>query len=100
MDIFLAILRILYVIVFFTAIFISLKFQLGEESKDERGQSILNKSYGLVFPMLPLGWLLIELYEYFIGRLDYDTYKTAIWFLVTGLLILHATIITVLKRRY
>jgi len=32
--------------------------------------------------------------------LDYDTYKLAIWFLVTGLLILQATILSVLKRKY
>lgn len=100
MEIFLAVLRIVYVIIFFVAIFISLKFELGEEHKDERGQSISNKSYGIVFPLMPLGWFLIELYDSFISELDYDTYKTAIWFLITGLLILHGTIISVLKRRY
>ena len=100
MEIFLAVLRIVYVIIFFVAIFISLKFELGEEHKDERGQSISNKSYGIVFPLMPIGWFLIELYDSFISELDYDTYKTAIWFLITGLLILHGTIISVLKRRY
>lgn len=100
MEIFLAVLRIVYVIIFFVAIFISLKFELGEEHKDERGQSISNKSYGIVFPLMPLGWFLIELYDSFISELDYDTYKTAIWFLITGLLILHGTIISLLKRRY
>ncbi len=100
METFLAILRIVYVIIFFVAIFISLKFELGEEHKDERGQGISNKSYGIVFPLMPLGWLLIELYDSFISELDYDTYKTAIWFLITGLLILHGTIISVLKRKY
>ena len=54
MDIFLAILRVVYVLIFFVAVFISLKFEMGEENKDERGQSISNKSYGLVFPLIPL----------------------------------------------
>lgn len=96
----LAILRLVYVIIFFVAVFISLKFELGEESKDERGQSISNKSYGIVFPLIPLGWFLIELYDWFIQHLDYETYKLAIWFLITGLMILHASIVSVLKRRY
>lgn len=100
MDVLLAILRITYVLIFFVAIFISLKFELGEENKDERGKSISNKSYGIIFPLMPLGWLLIELYDQFVTSLDYDTYKLVIWFLLTGLMILHAVIITILKRRY
>ena len=100
MDVLLAILRIIYVLIFFVAIFISLKFEMGEENKDERGKSISNKSYGIVFPLIPLGWFLIELYDHFVTSLDYDTYKLVIWFLITGLMILHAVIITVLKRRY
>lgn len=100
MEVLQVILRLLYVLIFFVAIFISLKFEMGEENKDERGKSIANKSYGIVFPLLPLGWLLIELYDRFIRHLDYETYKSVIWFLITGLMILHAIIISVLKRRY
>ncbi|MGD6891762.1 hypothetical protein [Bacillus cereus] len=100
MEIFLAILRISYVIIFFIAVFISLKFEMGEENKDERGKSISNKSYGIVFPLMPLGWFLIELYDQFINHLDYATYKLVIWFLISGLMILHTTIITVLRRKY
>jgi len=100
MDILFAVLNLVYVVIFFIAIFISLKFEWGEEYKDERGKSISNKSYSIVFPLLPLGWLLIELYNRFISAMDYDAYKLAIWFLVTGLLILQATILSVLKRKY
>src|SRR4051794_36249631 len=99
-DVFLAVLRIVYVLIFFIAVFISLKFEMGEENKDERGKSISNKSYGIVFPLIPLGWFLIELYDKFIGHLDYETYKLVIWFLISGLLILHGIIISVLKRKY
>ena len=91
---------IIYVLILFIAVFISLKFEWGEESKDERGKSISNKSYGIVFPLMPLGWLLIELYDQFIRHLDYETYKLVIWFLVSGLMILHGIIISVLKRKY
>ena len=100
MDILFAVLNLVYVVIFFIAIFISLKFEWGEEYKDERGKSIANKSYSIVFPLLPLGWLFIELYNRFISTLDYEAYKLAIWFLVTGLLILQATILSVLKRKY
>lgn len=100
MDVFLAVLRIVYVLIFFIAVFISLKFEMGEENKDERGKSISNKSYGIVFPLMPLGWFLIELYDQFIRHLDYETYKLVIWFLISGLMILHGIIISVLKRRY
>ncbi|WP_338654217.1 hypothetical protein V6B14_21290 [Sporosarcina psychrophila] len=100
MDIFFTVFNLVYVVIFFIAIFISLKFEWGEEYKDERGKSISNKSYSIVFPLLPLGWLFLELYNRFISTLDYDAYKLAIWFLVTGLLILQATILSVLKRKY
>ncbi|MBE1556215.1 hypothetical protein [Sporosarcina limicola] len=100
MEMLLAILRITYVLIFFIAVFISLKFEMGEENKDERGKSISNKSYGIVFPLMPLGWFLIELYGQFISSLDYYTYKLVIWFLISGLMILHAIIITGLKRKY
>lgn len=100
MEILQVVLRITYVLVFFVAVFISMKFEMGEENKDERGKSISNKSYGIIFPLMPFGWLLIELYDQFIESLDYNTYKLVIWFLITGLMILHAAIITVLKKRY
>ncbi|QNK88328.1 MULTISPECIES: hypothetical protein [unclassified Sporosarcina] len=100
MDILFAVFNLVYVVIFFIAIFISLKFEWGEEYKDERGKSISNKSYSIVFPLLPLGWLFLELYNRFISTLDYEAYKLAIWFLVTGLLILQATILSVLKRKY
>ncbi|MEK4712837.1 hypothetical protein [Sporosarcina sp. FSL K6-5500] len=100
MDILFAVFNLVYVVIFFIAIFISLKFEWGEEYKDERGKSISNKSYSIVFPLLPLGWLFLELYNRFISALDYDAYKWAIWFLITGLLILQAIILSVLKRKY
>ncbi|KAA0948709.1 hypothetical protein FQ087_17105 [Sporosarcina sp. ANT_H38] len=100
MGILLAVFHLVYVVIFFIAIFISLKFEWGEEYKDERGKSISNKSYSIVFPLLPLGWLFLELYNRFISALEYDAYKWAIWFLITGLLILQAIILSVLKRKY
>ncbi|WP_078394196.1 hypothetical protein [Shouchella patagoniensis] len=100
MDLFLAVLRLLYVVVFFGALFISLKFQWGEEGKDERGKQILNTSYGIAFPLLPLGWLFIELYSDYVSSVSYEQYKMAIWFLLTGMYILHALFILVLRKKY
>lgn len=70
-------LHLIYVLIFFIAVFIIMKFEMGEENKDERGKSISNKSYGIVFPLIPF-----------------------VWFLISGLMILHGIIITVLKRKY
>ena len=64
------------------------------------GKVIANKSYSIVFPLMPLGWFLIELYDRYISDLEYVTYKLVIWFLITGLMILHASFITLLKRTY
>ena len=100
MDTFLGVIRVGYVLLFFYAVFIQFKFEWGEEGKDERGKNIANKSYSIVFPLIPLGWLLIELYDGYISALDYATYKSAIWFLLTGLSILHAINITIFKKKY
>lgn len=100
MDALLGIFRLIYVIVFFIAVFISLKFEWSEENKDERGQSISNKSYRIIFPLLPIGWLLIEIYDGFINPVDYATYKLAIWFLLTGTFIVQAVAVTILRRKY
>lgn len=100
MEVFFAFFRITYVLVFFGAVFIYLRFEWGSEGKDERGKIIANKSYGVVFPLLLIGWLVIELIHDFITPIDYETYKLLIWFLVTGLIILHAINLLVLKRRY
>ncbi|MCM3739844.1 hypothetical protein M3210_06125 [Oceanobacillus luteolus] len=100
MEALLTTLRLTYVVIFFIAIFYALKFEFGRESKDERGKSIMNRSYGIIFPLLPLGWFLIEMYDQYIQHLNYETYKLVIWFLISGLMILHATILTVLRRIY
>ena len=91
---------ILYLIIFFASVFFTLKFEMGSEGKDERGHAIAHKSYSIVFPLVPLGWLFIELFHDYIQPMDYETYKRAIWFLLTGLMILHAISITILKRKY
>lgn len=100
MSIFITSLIIIYVLIFFIAVFISLRFEWSEENKDERGKSISSKSYRIVFPLMPLGWFLIELYDQYVRTLNYDSYKLAIWFLLTGLIILQAASLTVLRRKY
>ena len=89
---------IAYILVFFASVFFSLKFQFGEESKDERGKDILNKSYSIAFPIFILGWFIIYLIDEFITPFSFDGYKMAIWFLLTGAYIIHAVSLYNLKR--
>lgn len=91
---------VVYVLIFFYAVFVYLKFEWGEEGQDERGRRIAGLSYRIIFPLFPLGWLLLELYNDYVAKMTYDNYKLAIWFLLTGLMILHAISITILKRKY
>lgn len=92
--------RLFYVIIFFGALLFSLRFEWGSEGKDERGKTITNKSYSIIFPLLPLGWLSIELINDYIKPLNYEIYKLLIWFLLTGLIIFHAITLILLRRKY
>ena len=89
---------IAYILVFFASVFFSLKFQFGEESKDERGKNILNKSYTIAFPIFILGWFIIYLIDEFITPFSLESYKFAIWFVLTGAYIIHAASLFNLKR--
>ncbi|MFC4619796.1 hypothetical protein ACFO4N_13875 [Camelliibacillus cellulosilyticus] len=60
----------------------------------------MNRSYAMAFPLVPISWLLIEMYDRYIHHLSYESYKIAIWFMVTGIIILQAALILVFKRRY
>src|SRR5699024_4818380 len=100
MEIIWSLLRLVYVIIFFIAVFISLKFEWSTETKDVLGQSTSNASHRLAFPFLPIGWLFITLYDDFISSMDYETYKLAIWYLLTGTFILQASMVTVLRKKY
>lgn len=89
---------IAYVFIFFVSVFFSIKFQFGEESKDERGKNILNKSYTIAFPIFILGWFIIYLIDEFITPFSLESYKMAIWFVLTGAYIIHAASLFNLKR--
>ena len=89
---------IAYILVFFASVFFSVKFQFGEESKDERGKDILNTSYSIAFPMFILGWFIIYLIDEFITPFSFESYKMAIWFILTGAYIVHAVSLYSLKR--
>lgn len=91
---------LVYVIIFFGAVFVWIRFDWSAESKDERGQLISNKSYRLVFPIFPIGWFIIKLVDDYAISIPYETYKELIWFLLTGMMIIHAINITILRRRY
>lgn len=90
---------LVYILLFFASVFFGLKFQFGEESKDERGRKILNTSYGFAFPLVILGWFIIYLIDEFLAPFSLESYKMTIWFLVTGTYIVHAVTLFILKRK-
>lgn len=81
---------VLYIVIFFASVGYSLKFLSGEESKDERGQEILNKSYGIAFPIFLVGWLIIYCLDEFLALFSFESYKMAIWVVISGAYIVHA----------
>src|SRR5690625_7247110 len=85
---------------FITSIVISLRFQFGSEGKDERGQKIINTAYSVAFPIIPIGWLLITLYDDFIQSVGYSAYKWLIWVLIILAFIVHGVTIFILKRKW
>lgn len=89
---------VLYIAVFFASVWFSIRFQSGEESNDERGKEILNKSYGIAFPIFILGWFMIFILDEFITPFSLDSYKMAIWFVITGAYIVHAGSLFRLRR--
>jgi len=91
---------VLFMIMFITSIVISLRFQFGSEGKDERGQKIINTAYSVAFPIIPIGWLLITLYDDFIQSVGYSAYKWLIWVLIILAFIVHGVTIFILKRKW
>lgn len=85
---------------FLFALFNIFKFQFGSEGKDERGQKILNTAYMAAFPIIPIGWLLITLYDDYVTIIGYDLYKWLIWILVIGAFIIQGATIFILKRKW
>jgi len=90
---------VLYYLIFLASIFIYLKFSWGKEGNDERGKVIMHTAYSIVFPLIPLVWLLIFLVDKYIEPLNYEEFKWAIWYLITGSFILLSAIIIIKKRR-
>src|SRR5690625_7484506 len=91
---------VLFMIMFITSIVISLRFQFGSEGKDERGQKIINTAYSVAFPIIPIGWLLITLYDDFIQSVGYSAYKWLIWVLIILSFIVHVLTIFIFMRNW
>jgi len=100
MDLMKVIGYIVFMALFLMALFIIFKFQFGSEGKDERGQKILNTAYMTAFPIIPIGWLFITLYDDYVQVIGYDLYKWLIWILVVAAFIVHGATIFLLKRRW
>lgn len=91
---------IIFMVLFILALFVIFKFQFGSEGKDERGQKILNTAYMAAFPVIPIGWLFITLYDDYVQIIGYDLYKWLIWILVVSAFITHGVTIFTLKRKW
>lgn len=94
-----ALVYIILVPTFIIFLYISLKFIWGKESKDERGEHIINMSYTVSSPIFPIGWLLIELYHDHLYELTFNTYRDCISLLVLLTFIVQGIVITRLKRK-
>jgi hypothetical protein len=89
-----------YLVVVIFSIFVWLRFQHGEEGKDERGREIINRSYSIIFPMFLVGWVVVRLIEDFVVPLDGDAWRDAMWYLITGIMILHSVLIFIFRKIY
>ncbi len=83
---------------FILSLYIFLKFSWGEEGKDERGQKILNRSLMLSGPIIPIGWLLMEMYLEFYD-VSFTLYRDTIWILILLSFIMQGTTIFIYKKR-
>lgn len=87
-----------YILLFFISVIYSLKFQFSRENHNEQGEKILNISYRIAFPLVLLGWFVIDLIDSYILPFSLESYKTAIWLLVTGTFVVHAISLFILKN--
>ena len=83
---------------FFASLYLLFKLTWGEEGKDERGQKIVNKSFMIAAPIMPLGWLLIEMTLKFYD-ISYDFYRDTMWILILLTFIAQGTTIYIYKKR-
>jgi len=88
----------IFYLLFLISLVLIWKFQFGIEGKDERGLTILNKAGSISFALIPIGALLIEVFDRHIQPLGYGTFKMCIWSLIMGAFIVNASIIQLLKR--
>ncbi|MEC2072711.1 hypothetical protein [Alkalihalophilus marmarensis] len=66
---------------FFYALYVFFTYIRSSEGKSERGQNILNHSYKAALPIMPIGWLLVEVTHSFINY-SFETYRDLMWILI------------------
>ncbi|MFD2627555.1 hypothetical protein [Oceanobacillus kapialis] len=89
---------LVYVLLFFASVFYNIKFHFVKESRDERGKKILHTSYAFSYLIIIFGWLIITLADEYIKPFSLESYKMAIFFLLTGTNIIISIILFNLKR--
>ncbi|WP_176142402.1 hypothetical protein [Halobacillus hunanensis] len=50
--------------------------------------------------MFIIGWVIIRVIEDVVMPLDGDAWRTAMWYLITGIMILHSVLIFIFRQRY
>ena len=89
---------LVYVLLVFISVFYNIKFHLGKESRDERGEKITNRSYSFIYLLIIFGWLILSFIDEYIYSFSLENYKIAIFFLLTGTNIIVSIILFNLKR--
>lgn len=88
---------VLLIPLFLISLYIIFKFTWGKEGKGERGEEILNKSNRVTVPILPIGWLLLEI-AHSIFDISYSLYRDSLWVLVLINFIVHGLAIYFYKN--
>ena len=89
---------LVYVLLVFISVFYNIKFHLGKESRDERGEKIRDRSYSFIYPLIIFGWLILTIIDNYMNLFSLESYKIAVFFLLTGPNIIVSIILFNLKR--
>lgn len=86
------------VLLLFIAAFLVMVTFYANEGKDERGRHIVSTAAGWTYPVLLIGWGLLEI-GYRLFHFELETYHSLVFVLVAVCYIVQALVLYVLKKR-
>lgn len=89
----LVLINLILVPIFLVALFTFVKFYFSNESKGERGKTILLKANKYSVGLLPIGWLIIEIYHRIFNDVTLDIYRDYMMLLIFIFFIIQGFII-------